>query len=77
MKRFLILMLVLCGVALAQVRDTASIFGNVSDAQSAMVPGANVNLTNAGTGQSRTATTDAGGGYSFPLLPVGTYNLTV
>ncbi|MBI3697021.1 MAG: carboxypeptidase regulatory-like domain-containing protein, partial [Acidobacteria bacterium] len=77
MKRILILLIVMCGAGFAQVRDTASIFGSVSDAQAAMVPGANVTLTNIATGQSRTATTDSSGGYSFPLLPVGTYSVTV
>ena len=77
MKRILLFSVVFAAVSIAQVRDTASILGNVSDAQAAMVPGANIVLTNAGTGQVRTATTDASGGYSFPLLPVGSYNLAV
>src|SRR5262249_57055891 len=33
--------------------------------------------TNVGTGQNRTATTDASGGYVFTLLPVGNYSLAV
>ncbi len=61
----------------AQVRDTGSIFGSVSDPQSALMPGVKVTLTNAGTGSARTAATDANGGYLFPLLPVGSYNLEV
>src|SRR5713226_1627078 len=64
-------------VATARVRDTGSVFGTVADAQAAMVPGANVTLTNTGTGQSRTVTTDASGGYVFSLLPVGSYTVTV
>ena len=68
---------VFAAVSFGQVRDTASIFGTVTDAQAAVVPGANVVLTNTGTGQTRTVSTDASGGYSFPLLPVGTYTATV
>src|SRR6185312_9425936 len=56
-----------------QARDTASLFGTVSDAQGAIIPGAQVTLTNTATGQARTIETDATGGFVFPLLPVGTY----
>ncbi len=64
-------------LVLAQVRDTGSVFGSVSDAQAALMPGVKVTLTNAGTGSARTAMTDSNGGYLFPLLPVGSYNLEV
>jgi len=60
-----------------QARDTGSIFGNVTDPQAALVVGARVTIVNAGTGLTRSVETDASGGYVFPLLPVGTYNLTV
>src|SRR5215831_6882009 len=60
-----------------QARDTASLFGTLTDAQSALVPGARVTLTNTATGLSRTATTDSSGGFVFPLLPVGSYTLSV
>ena len=61
----------------AQVRDTASVFGTVTDAQAALVPGARVILTNTATGQTRSAITDAAANYVFPLLPVGTYSVIV
>jgi hypothetical protein len=61
----------------AQVRDTASIFGTVTDAQAAVVPGAQVVVTNIATGFSRNGTSDQSGGFVFNLLPVGTYSLTV
>ncbi len=61
----------------AQVRDTASLFGTVTDAQAATVPGAKVTVTNTATGLTRTATTDQSGGFVFTLLPVGSYNLDV
>ncbi len=60
-----------------QARDTASLSGNITDAQGSSVPSAKITLNNVATGQTRTAKTDQSGGYLFPLLPVGTYNLTV
>src|SRR5258705_12293746 len=62
--------------AFAQARDTASLFGTVTDAQSAVVTGARLTLTNTATGLSRSAMTDNNGGFVFPLLPVGSYNLS-
>ena len=55
----------------------ASLNGTVTDASGAAVPGANVTLTNSQTGLTRTTTTNAAGLYSFPQLPVGSYDLTV
>jgi len=69
--------LVSASLLYSQARDTASMFGSVTDAQGAMVPGARVTITNTATGQGRTVDTDGRGGYLFPLLPVGSYNLTV
>src|SRR5437016_9336002 len=63
--------------AFAQARDTASLFGTITDSQGAVVPGARVTVTNTATGLSRNTVTDSSGGFSFPLLPVGSYNLTV
>ena len=42
-----------------QARDTASLFGTITDAQGAVVPGAQVTITNTATGLSRSAKTDA------------------
>jgi hypothetical protein len=61
----------------SQARDTASLVGTVTDGQGAVVPGAKVSVVNEATGATRTVTSDASGGYVFPLLPVGVYNLTV
>ncbi len=60
-----------------QARDTASLFGTVTDAQAAVVPGARVTVTNIATGLSRTAVADASGAFVFSLLPVGSYSLAV
>jgi hypothetical protein len=61
----------------AQTRDTAAIFGAVTDQQGAAIPGALLNLTHTTTGQVRTTHTSAVGEYSFNLLPIGVYSLTV
>src|SRR5262245_51628079 len=63
--------------AFSQARDTASLFGTITDAQAALVPGARVTITNPATGLTRTVVTDSNGGYVFPLLPVGSYSLSV
>ncbi|MBL8294537.1 MAG: TonB-dependent receptor [Bryobacterales bacterium] len=69
--------LLITSLLYGQARDTGSIFGRVTDAQAAVVAGAVVTVVNTATAQTRTGTTDNSGGYVFPLLPVGTYNLTV
>lgn len=63
-------------LVLAQL-DTASIIGAVSDASGAVVPGAKVEVRNLGTGQTTQLTTDQSGGFVAPVLPVGTYRVTV
>src|SRR5438094_725194 len=63
--------------AFAQARDTASVFGTITDSQGAVVPAARVTITNTATSLSRNTVTDGSGGFAFPLLPVGSYNLTV
>jgi Carboxypeptidase regulatory-like domain len=51
--------------------------GVVLDANGAIVAGATVTALNIQTGTERKATTDASGGYRFPLLPLGTFRMTV
>ena len=53
----------------------ARVEGVVADESQAVVPGASVNITNAETGISRTAATDAAGRYVFASLPPGRYDL--
>src|SRR5436309_12692320 len=66
----------LCGLSFGQ-STTQSVQGLVTDTSGAIVPGATVTLTNAGTGVSRTVTTNESGNYSFPLIQVGNYDLKV
>ena len=63
--------------AFAQTRDTAAIFGEVTDAQGAAIPGAQVTLTSTTTGQARKTTANDAGQYLYSSLPIGGYTLTV
>jgi hypothetical protein len=60
--------------ALAQSElGAGSISGTVSDSTGAVISGASVTITNAGTGLVRTLTTGGSGQFSAPALPVGEY----
>ena len=67
----------LASLALAQSTGGAQLSGLVLDESGGAVAGAEVTVTQTATGASRTVTTDADGGYSFPNLPVGPYQLQV
>ena len=54
-----------------------TINGTVSDPTGDVVAGAKVKLTNSGTAESRTATTNDSGFYSFENLPPGQYEISV
>jgi hypothetical protein len=51
--------------------------GIILDPTGAVVPGATIALRNPATGLRRTTTSSENGFYSFPLLPVGMYELEV
>lgn len=69
-------LLLTCPPSSAQ-QTTGQIDGTIFDAQGAAVVGAEITATNPNTGFKRTATSSAAGTYSLPLLPPGTYSLTV
>jgi hypothetical protein len=76
------LILACCLFALAtcclQAQSTfGSILGTVRDVTGAVVPGAQVTLTNRGTTATRTQTSDATGNYTFNNVDVGSYSLTI
>src|SRR5438128_3358956 len=74
---FLLLWLLLAAsLGLAQV-STAELSGTVADPTGAVIGGAKVIATNADTGVSREASSDAAGDYVMTLLPPGNYNLSV
>jgi hypothetical protein len=54
---------------------TGTILGTVTDSTGAVMPGATVTLTNAGTGLVRSLTTNANGEYTAPSLPTGRYTV--
>jgi Carboxypeptidase regulatory-like domain/TonB-dependent Receptor Plug Domain len=58
----------------AQV-TTASIFGTVNDSSGAVVPGADVTVTNIATNFTRATTSDGAGEYSIKALPLGSYRV--
>ena len=63
-------------LAMAQ-SATTSLRGAISDSKGFVVPGANVILSNAATGFSRTTKTDSQGVYQFLEVPPANYLLTV
>jgi hypothetical protein len=74
-----VLLLVLWGfasLASAQIRS-GTITGTVTDTTGAVVPGANVIVTNQETNVASTATTTDGGEFNVPYLTAGTYTVTV
>ena len=78
MKRFACILLLLFSTlpAYAQ-RITASLSGDVSDPSGAAVPNAAVHITNTGTSEVFSQTTDQGGRFLAPVLPPGHYDLSV
>src|SRR4029077_317877 len=64
--------------AFAQGGATGAITGTVQDASSAFIANAEVQITNQDTRVlERTVRTDASGSFTTPLLPVGTYAVSV
>ena len=51
--------------------------GTILDASNAVIPGANVELTNVGTGINQNAVSGSDGQYRFSLVPPGMYKLDV
>jgi hypothetical protein len=78
-----VIAVVLCWIFAGSARvafpqaGTADIVGTVTDASGAVLPGAAVTAKNADTGLTRTQQTGGSGDYSFTLLPIGTYTISV
>ena len=64
-------------LAMGQARTEGQLSGKVVDPSGAVVPGANLTLSQSATGSTMTATTNASGVYVFPSVAPGTYKLTV
>ena len=76
MKTLTFTFFVSCFLVLA-ADPTGTIAGNIADSSGAAIVGAKVTVTAPATGLSRTAVTANDGGYVFPLLPTGSYKLSV
>jgi hypothetical protein len=63
--------------AWGQATASASLGGTVADKSGAVIPRADVSITNKETGATRTAITDGAGGYRFDPLSAGIYNVKV
>jgi hypothetical protein len=72
----LLLLLVLCTDWVGAQGIRATVTGRVTDASGAVVPNAKVTVTNSGTNEMRTVTTNDEGEYTIPQLPPGDYALT-
>ncbi|MDQ2950456.1 MAG: TonB-dependent receptor [Acidobacteriota bacterium] len=64
-------------VCRAQQSGTAGLYGSVVDAQGAVIPGAKVVLVHIDRNQTHTVVTNRSGEFSFPLLPLGDYQMSV
>jgi hypothetical protein len=62
---------------LTQAQTTAQLTGTVHDTSGAMIPGAQVTLTDESTGILRVVQTNRQGLYAFPALVPGTYTVKV
>src|SRR6266536_1418079 len=74
-----LILFVLCALPLAAFGQTATatLSGTVLDPNGAVVPAANITVTEVATGVQRTATTNDQGYFTIPLLKPSTYLLQV
>src|SRR5712692_11491504 len=82
MKRILIVLAVLAAISVCAVAGMAqtskgAITGIVTDQNGAVIAGAEVELKNPATNQSRTTTTNDSGLYRFDAVDLAVYDLTI
>jgi outer membrane receptor protein involved in Fe transport len=65
------------GKAFAQATATGTIQGTVTDTSGAVISGAQVVAKSKTTDTTRTTTTSSAGTYSFDLLPISTYTISI
>jgi hypothetical protein len=70
-------LLLLCPLAVRAQQLTATLSGTVTDTSGAVIPNAAVTVTQTTTNAVRVVESDASGNYAVPLLPAGTYNVSV
>ena len=57
--------------------DNASLFGTVTDPSGGLIAAASVKVRSNGTGETVSVVSDANGNYFAPVLPVGSYRVTI
>ena len=62
--------------SLAFAQTFGEITGTITDSSGAVIPGAQVTVTNVDTGATRTVQTNEAGAYTVPFLNPGVYNIT-
>ncbi len=84
MKKGIVFLFALIGLNLlllsptfGQGTDTGTLAGTVQDTNGEALPSASVIITNLGTASTRSVTANDQGRWTAPVLPVGTYNVTV
>lgn len=76
-RKILLALLAVVALATASAQVGGRIYGSVKDQTGAVLPHTPVELRNVSNGLQHTAQTDDEGGYAFPNLAVGTYELSV
>ena len=76
-KGFLIVLLlaVAQGVLFGQAGSTGTIVGTVTDATAAVIPDATIAVRHLETNFTQTQASGAAGGYTFPYIPAGNYEV--
>jgi len=75
-RRIVLACILLPVLAIAQSQN-AELTGTITDPTGGLVPGAQVTVTNVGTGEKRTTTSNEAGIYTVPLLQPGGYEVSV
>jgi Carboxypeptidase regulatory-like domain/TonB dependent receptor-like, beta-barrel len=77
-KRYLMALITFFFVIQSAAQTTnGSITGRITDPSGAVIPAAEIDVTNEGTNVTRGAKTDATGSYIIPQLPPGLYSISV
>lgn len=75
--KYISLTLFVCTASLLAQTTSTEVLGTVTDSSAATVPGAKVTLLRVATGERRLAETDTSGNFSFPLIEIGEYSVTI
>ncbi|HEU5452698.1 MAG TPA: carboxypeptidase regulatory-like domain-containing protein [Terriglobales bacterium] len=77
MKKVWVVLVSILGLALCAAAQQGSISGTVKDPSGAVIAGASVSAVNVNTGAKFDTTSNDAGIYTLPVLPVGSYEITV